>query len=146
MTNLCLSKVSVSLVDLLWDEVEPLLQKAVDKANGEMTTEELKEQILNGETLLYTVDDTDYIVAAVTFQKRHFDNGKEVLVILTAGGERLYEWMDDVLEEANNVGRESGCEDVYVVGRSGWKKPLGERGFQVAHTVYKKRVQQWVDQ
>lgn len=140
MTEVTLSKVDTDMVDIMWCDIKPLIEIALEHANGEITIEWMYEQIKAGDMLLFLVCRDNEILSAITFEKRTFDSGKDVLVITTAGGSSLYDWMDLVLDKANEVAKDSACSDVYVIGRKGWGKPLKERGYDYIHTVFSKKV------
>ena len=118
--------VPVGLIDYVWSEVEPLLIQAElgyepgDRAN----MPEVKGRLLMGDYLLWVIA-SDSIVATGIFTKKGSD-----FVMLTVGGERMDEWIDEVILTAETMAKNFGCAAVTNNGgRKGWSRVLKKHGF-----------------
>jgi hypothetical protein len=135
------SAIRPALVDSLWYKVAPLIEKAIEHSNGELDLINMYDKIMENDMLLLVVSEgKDNIMAAVTLEKRDFATGKTILNICTAGGSDMHLWVDKVLDIAEQMAKDFGCEDVYIVGRGGWQRQLKKNGYEVVHTVLKKKV------
>jgi hypothetical protein len=125
-----------------WHEIEPLLELAIDKSNGELDMQSIKSRIDEKKIALCTIFDTDQkkLIAVLTFDMFTFDTGMKVLNIQCAGGERLDEWIDQVDEIANSMAKRHNCNKIYIIGRNGWARKLRERKYEHAHTVLSREV------
>lgn len=131
-----LSIVPVPLVDVLWGQVVPHLQKVVDRSHGELTLESVKARIKNADTLLVTISRGGSIVAINTLELRIFDSGKRAMFIPITGGSELDGWMPDFLALAKTIAREHNCSELRGLAvRPGWMKKLEPHGWENVHMV-----------
>lgn len=135
-----ISAIKANMLPLVWFEVKPMIQAAVDHSNGELDIDQIKERLLKKEMLLLTVSREDNIVAALTLEVRHFPSGMNILNITTAGGSELHLWMKDVDKVIDDLALQHNCEEVYIVGRPGWEKLLKTQGYNKIHTVVSRKV------
>lgn len=128
------------LCRLVWHVVEPMIQAAIEKSNEELTTKAIYDKVIKGDMLLVNITEGDKILSAVTLEKRDFDSGKSVLYICTAGGVDLYKWQNLIDEVSMDIARDSGCDEIYIIGRPGWQKMLTSNGYELVHTILRKKV------
>ena len=101
-----------TLLDFVWDEVEPLLTKVIDLAPDELTIESVRDRLYKGLDTLIIITEDNKIIALNTLQVRTLDSGKNVLYIPITSGERMEEWLDTFLEIAEQIARSSNCESL----------------------------------
>ena len=128
------------MVPMLWPLVSGLLQKAINHSNGEMTPVDVLERMCAGSMLLVTITEGEKIVTALALEQRSFSSGKKVLNLTLAGGEDLHKWMHQLDEITQNLAKDYGCDEIYIVGRAGWVRALRDIGFNKIHTVVTKKV------
>jgi hypothetical protein len=128
------------MVDMLWPLVSPMIEMAIEHSNNELSLKQIKNAIIDEQMLLLVVYEAELIVATLTLERRDFDTGKSVINITTAGGADLHIWMDKVLLIIDELAREQGCDEVYIVGRAGWARALKTRGFRTLHTTVGRKV------
>lgn len=128
------------LVDMMWVTVGPLLSKAVDHSNGELSIDQLKDLITSGEMALATIIEDGVTIAAVTFEQREFKSGKRILHVATAGGESASKWIDEVDDLCEALAKKYNCQEVYIIGRQGWARTLKHLDYCLVHTVISRKV------
>lgn len=132
--------VKPEMVDMIWPQVENMVELAVAESNDECSADEIKFKLEQSIMLMATITIDNKIVAALTFDTRVFDSGKKVLLIITAGGTLLSEWMDAVDKVTTELAKRQGCSELYIIGRKGWLRTLKDIGYTHVHTVLSKKV------
>lgn len=135
-----ISAITPNMIPLVWHTVAPMIQMAVEYSHGELDLEDILARLTNNEMLLLTVSEGDLIIAALTIEKRDFASGKNILNVTTAGGADLHLWMDQLDPIIDELAREHGCTEIYIVGRPGWMRLLKGIGYEKIHTVVSKKV------
>jgi hypothetical protein len=140
--SIVISAINTDMAEVIWPTMRPFIEMAIGKSNGELDIEETYQKIMINELLPLAVmeKETGKLLAVVTLERRTFESGKAVLNIMTAGGEEVDQWFEEVLDIAEKLAKEQGCEDVYIIGRPGWKRKLNHLGYGVVHTVLSKKV------
>ncbi len=133
--TLIIAVVPVTLVPLLWNEMEPHLQRVVDKSPNEMSTETLNNELMSGECLASIVYEGTNIIATCVFQRIELDTGRPVLYVKALGGERIDEWLERMTKLGHLIASDMGCVELRLNGRPGWTRKLKDDGWEVAHTV-----------
>ena len=124
-------------VDLVWDQVEPLMQMPLDKTdvNDYFTTEDILGLIKSTAFQLWVVIKDDRIVTAIITQFSQYP-GCVTLDIPLVGGSHIDEWIDDVWEVLKEHGRQSGCEYIRGFGRKGWTRKINDvQNYSVSWSV-----------
>jgi hypothetical protein len=91
-------------VQRFWHLAEPLLQKALDKGNGEFTADQLKLLVTQGQQQLLLVMKDEICYVALTVQFINFPNDR-VAYITYIGGKNTKAGMEQFKQWA----REQGC-------------------------------------
>ena len=139
--NLVISAIPTHMVEVIWPRVQDMIQVAIDHSNGELDIDQMYTKIVDSEMLLLTINENDRIVATLTIEKRSFDTGKTIMNVVTAGGADMHLWISEVDRVLNQLAKEHGCEDIYIIGRVGWVRTLKEIGYERIHTTLAKRVE-----
>lgn len=134
------SYIEPTMVDIIWPGIKHMIQVAIDESNGEFTLEGIKDDLESKKLLAAVVTLDNKALACVVFDKRTFDSGKKVINIMTAGGELLELWVDDVLRKAEQLAIQEQCDEVYIIGRKGWLRTLKGKGYNHVHTVVSKKI------
>jgi hypothetical protein len=90
-------------VQRFWHLAEPLLQKALDKGNGEFTAEQLKLLVTQGQQQLLLVMKEDKCYVALTVQFINYPNDR-VAYITYIGGKNTKEGMEQFKQWAKLQG------------------------------------------
>ena len=122
-------------IDTIWDDVEGLIKKASDDLLNYI---DIYKLLREGTFLLWIItDDNNAIVTAMTlmFQKYPRDTS---LRIVTCGGEKMKEWLNEFLEKIEVFAKERGCSYIDIDGRSGWSKVL--KDYKVEYYTLRKKI------
>lgn len=122
-------------VSIYWQEVAPLLQKAVDLENGCYTIDNIYEYILNGEKSLWLVLVDNQIKAAVTTRIEQYPTGLKVCVIDYAGGEGFKEYWENFTNLIEPLYKSLGCGMITIAGRRGWERFHTDKGYKFIYQV-----------
>ncbi len=122
-------------IDNIWSDVEPLIKRTSD----ELLDEDDVHQLLKEGTLLLWIitDENGEIVTAMTLAIQNYPRVTS-LRIVTCGGDRMKEWLDDFLEKLELLAKERGCSYIDIDGRCGWSKVL--KGFHVDYITLRKKI------
>lgn len=125
-----IAAIPITLVEVLWDDVVPHLERVVDVSHGEITCDSVKKSILSGKVLLIAICKGNQIIAVNTIEVRTFDSGVKALFIPVTGGDELEGWMDQFLDVAEQIGKEQGCSEIRgIAARKGWLRKLKNQGW-----------------
>ena len=122
-------------IDTIWNEVEELIKKASDDL---LNYNDIYKLLREGTFLLWIItDDSNAVVTAMTlaFQKYPRDTS---LRIVTCGGDRMKEWLNEFLEKMETFAKDRGCSYIDIDGRSGWSKVL--KDYTVEYYTLRKKL------
>ena len=119
-------------VPIVWDEVAPLLAKAVAKQTA-MSLESLREDCLRGKFWLWHIPG---VVAFVT-EIQQFPIERIEMIVL-CGGENLEAWMEEADATLTRHAKHFGCTALMIVGRQGWARAAPE--YKAVATVMRKEL------
>jgi hypothetical protein len=57
------------------------------------------------------------------------------LAVPFCGGERMEQWLPDILQALKDHARHNGCSSVEVFGRKGWERVLKPHGYTHTYTT-----------
>lgn len=121
----------------IWPEVAPLIQKAIDRSQGEMTVEDVAKFIAERDMQLWVAEKNGRVSAAfVTSIANH--PRLRVLRIVLCGGEGLGEWRDAAQAQFEKFAKANGCRQLDIIGRRGWGRAL--EGWQEAYVVFRRDI------
>jgi len=122
-----------------WPLVREFIEKALSKGYGEYESEDIHTLLEDEQaTLLLAVINGKAVAGiVVTLLKKP---ALREMVILTAGGEHLDEWLDDIMIAFDRLAIEQMADVIAIHGREGWVKKLKPYGYEPAHTTVIKRL------
>ena len=123
-------------IDADWNEIAPLLQKAIDLSCGETTLRSEYEKLKRGETRLWAVTIGGRILAAATTYFQDYPR-KRVVVVGILGGERMDLWLHfqpEMIEWA----RDHGATALQAEVRPGLVRKLNGLGWKKVRTIIRK--------
>lgn len=131
-----ISAIPVTLVEVLWPQIEPHFISPCRMSNNETTPDSIKQKALAGDLLILTMSKGEKIVAALTLEVMTFDTGKKSMFIGSVGGKYLNEWMDRALSIIKAIAKDFGCTEIRGgSARKGWMKKLKDTGFKETYTT-----------
>jgi len=122
-----------------WPSTQPLVDKALEKGHGEMDSDDIHSMIEDGDCILILAVVGDNVAAAIVTTLVARPALRE-LIILTAGGCELDEWLDEVMFMFDKLAREQQAEIISIHGRRGWVGKLKKYGYNEAYTTVIKEV------
>lgn len=122
-----------------WGHAAPMIEKGLEYAKGEITIDDIYEDLHDNVGKLFLVVDEMDVIAAFIMEIRNFRR-KKVCFVPYIGGERLDEWCDEMLKLAEDVARAEGASAVYGMGRRGWARRLKSSGYEELYTTVGKEL------
>lgn len=116
-------------IDRVWEKVAPLVDRAMEYADGKMETSDIYKGLKDKKMQLWIVDGGIWVTQIVNYPKS-----------------RRMEWMAAAGEYKNwhenfpllfDWARAQGCDAVEIGGRKGWGRKLG---FEEIHRVYRVKL------
>jgi len=133
--------IPVNLIDVLWYQIEPHVERVVNASAGEITVESVKQRALSGRSTIVAVVKGDEIVAVNTIEVTTYDSGLRCLEIPVVGGHEAFEWGPDFLEMCNQLAVQQGCQEMRGFStRTSWLKVLKPFGWEESHFVIKRKT------
>jgi len=142
MSELSISAIPANLINQVWGQVKPLLERVTEKAPDDVSVYAVRERLYAGSTVLVTISEGDTIVAINTLTVETLDSGMKVLFIPITAGDRMDEWLERFLDVARDIARDHGCEELRGLSvRKGWMRVLKEHGWAESHVIIKCKVE-----
>ena len=103
-----------------WPNASKRLAAALEHADDGTTLDEIKQQILDGRSMLWEYGDKMSVVLSV-------ENNR--LYAWLIGGRDLDEWIDELIEAMKRYAKESGMSGLQAVTRPGLARKLRRKGW-----------------
>jgi hypothetical protein len=103
------------------------IQSALDKGLNTHSFVDVVDGVMSGHMQLWSGENGCAVTELVVYPN------KKVLHVFLAGGK--LEQITDMHADAVKWAKAQGCEGMTIVGRKGWKKVLGNEGWEEQHTV-----------
>ena len=133
------------MLDEVWDQCEPHLQRVVDRSHGELTLDSIKSKVITSNCILFAIYKGDKIIAVNTAETRVMESGLKALFIPITCGEHLDEWMVPFLDVAKSIAKRFGCTELRGLSvrtvKDAWTRKLESQGWEALHTVIKCNIE-----
>ena len=117
----------------IWDDVEPIIARALQHDYDNMTTNQILARILLNDLTLVLVESNGSIVACMTLE--YVQRVQRICHCMTFAGDDMANWVDEFIDTWREIGRETGCKYLSIKGRKGWERYSARRyGFTHAYT------------
>tara|TARA_R110000824_G_scaffold33602_20_gene107695 strand:- start:2 stop:433 length:432 start_codon:yes stop_codon:yes gene_type:complete len=131
-------------VELIEEEIEPLLKRAASRSQGFYSIHDLFGFIYGKSHQLWIFTEEDEIKALVLTTIRE-SSKKRILELQFAAGVEDAEIMndrvrDEMTDELENFAVLNKCDAIQIEGRKGWKKIMGPRGYLEIAVVLEKEI------
>jgi hypothetical protein len=122
-------------VEEVWDEVSPMLQKAIDRQD-EWTLEGVKQTLMqpNSTAQLWKVGNTSAIVTMI----QSFQTGVRKCLLFLGGGTNMGNSLHTHSEIEAWAKKYFGCHKMIIHGRKGWLRVLD--GYEEVTTCMEKKL------
>ena len=125
-------------VECIWDQVEPILARAVSRSEGELKTNDILNFVIEGDMQLWIVAENKEIIAALVTQIITYPQ-KRILRLVSLAGEDFNKFKH-FLDMVQSFAIQKGCTALELWGRKGWKKLLPE--WNSEYIVYTKDIRE----
>lgn len=125
----------------VWPIVEPMLAKAAEYTNGRYTTADILTDIATGQQTLWIAIEDGKIIGCTTVSIVLYPNGMKTLCYEYLGGEDVSRWLGEGHKVCMSYAKENGCTKLECLGRSGWKRFLGEIGYKQFAVKYEFNIE-----
>jgi len=123
-------------VALFWPRAEGLLRRVATRDSGYTLTSVMAE-LATGGLLLWSIRDFQAI-ACTKIVQRPTD---KVLWVQFIAGDRMKEWVDDLVDVMETYAREYECTAIEACGRPGWKKLTSKfSAYKAPWTIYRRNL------
>jgi len=136
-----ISAVPAGLIDYIWDDVAPLLQRVEDKAPDDIHSPTVKRELEAGNKMLITITREQTLLAINVLDVRTLDSGTKVLYIPITAGDEMDLWLDRFLEVAIDAAKAYHCTELRGMAvRKGWLTKLKPYGWEEMFTTIRCKI------
>lgn len=115
-------------LEALWPVVAPLLQPAIDRTDGRISADTVRQSLESTHTL-WIISDGDHIAAAMTTRVAEYPL-KKMLVVECIGGSQLKQWQPVAIKALTGYAKDNALNGIEMYGRPGWAKSLSAYGWR----------------
>ena len=131
-----ISLIPPNLIEVVWPQCEPLIQRVIDKVPDDITMRVTKDTLDTNEAMLVVISEGSTVIALNTLMVETLESGRRVLYIPITTGDRMEEWMGDFLEFATAMAKDLNCYELRGLAiRSGWLRKLKKYGWEESHVI-----------
>jgi|TARA_R110002012_G_scaffold98132_4_gene235591 hypothetical protein len=120
---------------IIWNEVEPLIKKALDDC---YTTDDILKGLINNSFQLF-ISWNNKVESAVVTEVAQYPQ-KKILRYFLAGaeGNNLNNWLEPIQQEIEKFAKLNQCQAIEVAGRKGWARKL--KGYEQKIYLFNKEL------
>ena len=115
-------------VAVVWPEVVPLFERAIERADSWQSMDTLRADVEKGDTTLWLICSGNGLVAAFITGVVTSGRGR-LLNAVILGGSRMSEWFAQFERKLVAIAKSEDCKAVVAVGRRGWKRVFERCGW-----------------
>lgn len=134
--TLQISVVPPAVLDVVWPQTAPLLQKAIDTTRPRYDIDSVRAGLERSELLLWCVFDGTTPIAVMTTRIVEYPNSK-ALCLDWIGGERMKEWLPMAHDVMRRYGHDNGCTHLEGYGRKAWGRALQKYGWEPEYIAFR---------
>ena len=112
-------KVPQDDLHIVWNEVEPLIKKALDDT---YTARDILDGLVKNSFQLF-ISWEDKVESAVITEVIQYPQ-KKVCRYFLAGGSNMNNWLEPIQQEIEKFAKYNQCDAIEVAGRKGWLRKL----------------------
>ena len=126
-------KVPEKDLHIIWNEVEPLIKKALDDC---YTTDDILKGLINNSFQLF-ISWNNKVESAVVTEVADYPQ-KRVCRYFLAGGSNMNNWLEPIQQEIEKFAKFNNCQTIEVAGRKGWARKL--KGYEQKVYLFNKEL------
>ena len=112
-------KVPQEDLHIVWNEVEPLIKKALDDT---YTARDILDGLVKNAFQLF-ISWEDKVESAVITEVIQYPQ-KKVCRYFLAGGSNINNWLEPIQQEIEKFAKYNQCDAIEIAGRKGWLRKL----------------------
>jgi len=120
-------------IHLVWNEVEPLIKKALDDC---YTADDILQGLIKNSFQLF-ISWNKKVESAVVTEVAQYPQ-KRICRYFLAGGSNMNNWLEPIQTEIEKFARHNNCDAVEVAGRKGWARKL--KGYEQKIYLFNKEL------
>ena len=118
---------------IIWNEVEPLIKKALDDC---YKAQDILDGLMETRFQLF-ISWEDRVESAVVTEVAKYPQ-KKILRYFLAGGENMNNWLEPIQKEIEQFAKDNQCDAIEVAGRKGWTRKL--KGYEQKIYLFTKEL------
>ena len=128
-------------VDMVWDDVAPLIEKALLHAEGELIPDDIKKHLDTSELRLWVALENKDVIAAMVTEIVQYPR-KKIVRVITLAGKDMSMWYD-FLPMLEGYAIRSGCSSLEAWTRKGMTRKLKDwkHSYDIITKDLKQRMQ-----
>ena len=138
--NCDISGVRIAQIPEAWEAVAPLLARSVGVSCAEEGLADIYLKLQEGTYQLWVVSTEEDGILAVAVTVVYLSPKGSVVEAVHLGGERLANWLDDLVSTVEEWSRELGACETRIKGRRGWEKVFGRLGYSPSAVIMSKPI------
>ena len=128
-------------IDLVWDDVAPLIKKALQHAEGELIPDDIKKHLDKGDLRLWVALEGKETIAAMVTEIIQYPR-KKIVRVITLAGRDMGMWYD-FLPMIEGYAIRNGCSSLEAWSRKGMARKLKDwkHSYDIITKDLKQRMQ-----
>tara|TARA_R100000149_G_C5851939_1_gene120353 strand:- start:547 stop:966 length:420 start_codon:yes stop_codon:yes gene_type:complete len=131
-----ITAVPIEGVDIVWEDAKKVLHKSVNTSAGKFEVEDLKQELKQGQLVLWLVMDGSEVLAALTSRVIEYP-GRRAMALDWVGGKHMRKWLPLVLNTLQKYATDCECKHIEGYGRKAWGRILQKYGWQPEYIAYR---------
>lgn len=134
--QLQITVVPAPVLDVVWPQVAPMLDKAVKTTYPRYNIESIRAELNKGTLALWLVLDSATPVAAFTTRIADYPKSRGLCMDWIGGG-RMAEWLPLAQPLMEQYAKDNGCTHLEGYGRKAWGRWLQKYGWEPEYIAYR---------
>ena len=135
-----ISAVPKETVKYVWKDVERVLEKSVDTAEGKVRLIDVLKGVLDDTYVLWVVFEGEEIIAAITTRIIEYPQRRS-MALDWVGGSRMKEWQDMAINTILEFATLNNCQHLEGYGRKAWGRALKKYGFYPEYIAFRMEIE-----
>ena len=131
-----ITAVPIEGVDIVWEDAKRVLHKSVNTSAGKFEVEDLKQELKQGQLVLWLVMDGSEVLAALTSRVIEYP-GRRAMALDWVGGKHMRKWLPLVLNTLQKYATDCECKHIEGYGRKAWGSILQKYGWKPEYIAYR---------
>ena len=131
-----ITAVPIEGVDIVWEDAKKVLHKSVNTSAGKFEVEDLKQELRQGQLVLWLVMDGSEVLAALTSRVIEYPGGR-AMALDWVGGKHMRKWLPLVFNTLQKYATDCECKHIEGYGRKAWGRILQKYGWQPEYIAYR---------